>query len=188
MNEHHKTKEQIRAEEVEIESAKKDPERFSVLYDRYFKSIFVFIFRRTDDEELTADLSQHVFLKAMVNLPRYKSRGLPFSAWLFRIALNEVNMYFRNTNKERTVSLELNALGGMIAEAKEEDNEENRKLLMIALGRLKPDEIQLIELRFFEEHAFAEIGAITGITENNAKVKLYRVLSKLKEMLKGKLS
>jgi RNA polymerase sigma-70 factor, ECF subfamily len=184
---HHKTKEQLQAELAEVEAAKADPDRFSVLYDRYFRSIFVFIHRRIDDEEQTADLTQLVFMKAMINIQRYQHKGVPFSAWLFRIALNEVNMYFRKTNRTRVVSLEQGSLATIITETKESDSEDNRKLLMAALAQLDEAEMQLVELRFFEERPFAEIGEIAGITENNAKVKMYRILEKLRKLLKGKI-
>jgi RNA polymerase sigma-70 factor (ECF subfamily) len=186
LNTHHKTKEQLEQELAEIDAAKADPDRFSVLYDRYFRSIFVFIYRRVDDEELSADIAQLVFMKAMINIHRYQHKGLPFSAWLFRIALNEVNMHFRKLKKERTVSLEQGSLATLMAEAHESDSEENRKLLMNALARLDEAEMQLVELRFFEDRPFAEVGAIAGITENNAKVKMYRILEKLKKLLKNK--
>lgn len=172
---------------MEIEAAKADPDKFAVLYDRYFKNIFVFVYRRTDDEELSADLTQHVFMKAMMNIKKYEFKGVPFSAWLFRIASNEIHMYYRKTSKQRVVSLEQSNLSNIISEVKENETEENSKLLMNALGTLKPEEMQLVELRFFEDRAFAEIGEITGITENNAKVKMYRILDKLKGLLKGKI-
>jgi RNA polymerase sigma-70 factor (ECF subfamily) len=62
---------------------------------------------------------------------------------------------------------------------------EDHKLLMLALSKLQESEMQLIELRFFEERSFAEVALIAGITENHAKVKVYRILSKLKLILKG---
>jgi RNA polymerase sigma-70 factor (ECF subfamily) len=187
LNAHHKTKEQLEAELTEIEAAKADPDKFAVLYDRYFKSIFVFIYRRVDDEEQSADLTQLVFMKAMINIQRYQHKGVPFSAWLFRIAFNEVNMYFRKTNKERVVSLDQTNLGHIISEAKENDHDDNRRMLMAALATLDESEMQIVELRFFEERPFSEVAVITGITENNAKVKMYRILEKLKKLLKGKI-
>ena len=123
----------------------------------------------------------------MINIKRYEYKGVPFSAWLFRIATNEINMYFRKTNKERVVSLDKNNISHIIAEVKENDSDDNKKMLLLALSKLKPEEMQLVELRFFEERPFAEVGNIAGITENNAKVKLYRILEKLKIMLKGKI-
>jgi RNA polymerase sigma-70 factor (ECF subfamily) len=76
----------------------------------------------------------------------------------------------------------------MITESGVQDDEERRQELLKALSVLKPEEMMLIELRFFEKRAFAEIGAILGMTENNAKVKTYRILDKLKiELMKTSL-
>ncbi|MEO5645035.1 MAG: sigma-70 family RNA polymerase sigma factor [Bacteroidia bacterium] len=183
MNEHHKTADDLRIEMAIVESAKSDPAKFGVLYSKYYRQVFVFVFRRIGDEEQSADIVANTFLKAMLALPKYTFKGVPFSAWLFRIAVNELNMFFRKTNRERVVSLDKSDLGKMIAESGESDSEENQKLLLKALGTLSTEDMQLIELRFFEKRAFNEVGEITGITENNAKVRTYRILEKLKQLL-----
>lgn len=185
MNPHHKNEEELRQELQQIESAKADPDEFAVLYEKYYKQIYVFIYRRTDHEELSADLCSLTFLKAMLNLGKYVDRGLPFSAWLFRIALNEVNMFYRKNKAGRCVSLDSKGVQNLISESGENMNPEDHKLLMLALGKLGESEMQLIELRFFEDRPFAEVAEITGITENNAKVRVYRILDKLKTFLKG---
>ncbi len=183
MNEYHKTETDLRAELELVEAAKSDPARFGVLYEKYYRQVFVFVFRRTGHEEHTSDIVANTFLKAMVALPKYTFKGVPFSAWLFRIAVNEVNMFFRKTKRERVVSLDKSDLGAMIAESGETDSEENQKLLLKVLGILPAEDMQVIELRFFEKRPFAEVGEILGITENNAKVRTYRILDKLKQLL-----
>ncbi len=185
LNPHHKNTEELRLELQQIEAAKANPDGFAVLYEKYYKQIYVFIYRRTDQEELSADLCSITFLKAMLHLKKYVDRGLPFSAWLFRIALNEVNMYYRKNKTERCVSLDAKGVQLLMTENGETVHADDTKLLMLALSRLAESEMQLIELRFFEERPFAEVAQITGITENNAKVKIYRILSKLKTLLKG---
>ncbi len=183
MNEHHKSEDDLRKELAIVEAAKSDPGKFGVLYEKYYRVVFVFVFRRTGDEEQSGDIVANTFLKAMLALPKYTFKGVPFSAWLFRIAANEINMFFRKTNRERVVSLDKSDLGAMIAESGENDNADTQKILLKALGTLSPDEMQMIELRFFEKRAFIEIGEIIGITENNAKVRTYRILEKLKVLL-----
>lgn len=188
MNSYHKTGEQLREELQLIQEAKKDPARFSVLYDYYYKPVYVFVFRRCGDEDVTGDIVSATFLKALLALPKYQFKGVPFSAWLFRIALNEVNMFYRQGEKQRHVSLEQTDLSDMITESGAQDDEERRQELLKALTILKPEEMMMIELRFFEKRAFAEIGGILGMTENNAKVKTYRILDKLKtELMKTSL-
>jgi RNA polymerase sigma-70 factor, ECF subfamily len=182
-NSYHKTKEDLEQELKQVEAAKADHARFGVLYDKYYKPIFVFIYRRTGNEEITADLTSMVFMKAMMNIKKYEYRGVPFSAWLFRIAFNEVNMYFRKTNSERVISLEKADISTMIDDMEGNNTEENKQMIMSALGQLPEDAVQLIELRFFEKRSFSEVGDILGITENNAKVKVYRILDKLKAII-----
>jgi len=168
----------------QVEAAKADPAQFDVLYDNYYKSIFVFIYRRTGNEETTADITSQVFLKALINIKKYEFKGVPFSAWLFRIAFNEVNMYFRKNNANRVISLDQNNIIQIAQEVMEEENTPAQQRMMSALKQLDGDDIQLIELRFFEKRSFAEVGEITGITENNAKVKVYRILDKLKKIVR----
>lgn len=184
MNQHHKSDKDLQLELQQINAAKENPGRFNVLYEKYFKSIYVFVYRRTDDEELASDITSHVFLKAMINIKKYEYKGVPFSAWLFRIAFNEVNMYFRKSKANRVVSIEHTGIIQIAQEAALEDNSEKLALLTTALKQLESDDVQLIELRFFEKRSFAEIGEIIGITENNAKVKVYRIIDKLKRLMK----
>lgn len=183
MNRYHQSKEQIFDESRIIEEARKDPARFGILYEKYYRQIFVFVFRRTGDEDIAGDIVSDAFLKAMMALPKYESKGLPFSSWLFRIALNEVNMYYRKTSRERVISLDHTNLREMIAETGEKETEENRQLVMKLLSTLVPEEMYIIELRFFEKRPFAELAEILGMTENNAKVRTYRILDKLKKLL-----
>jgi RNA polymerase sigma-70 factor (ECF subfamily) len=184
LNRYHQSKEQIFNESQIIDEARKDPGRFGILYEKYYRQIFVFVFRRTGDEDIAGDIVSDAFLKAMVALPKFEFKGLPFSAWLFRIALNEVNMYYRKSSRERVVSIEQTNISDMIAEAGgEKESEENRQLVMRLLATLTSEEMQFMELRFFEKRAFAEIGEILGMTENNAKVRTYRIIDKLKKVL-----
>ena len=183
MSAHHKNDNDLRLELQQIEAAKLNPARFDVLYDKYYKSIFVFVYRRTGNEELSADITSQVFLKALINIPKFEYKGVPFSAWLFRIAFNEINMYFRKNNADRVVSLERGNMKEMITEVQEETSSDAEKKMMTALATMDPNDIQLIELRFFEKRSFAEVGNIIGVTENNAKVKVYRILDKIKKIM-----
>jgi RNA polymerase sigma-70 factor (ECF subfamily) len=167
----------------EIEAAKKDPRLFSHFYDRYYKEIFLFINRRTDDEDLTADITQQVFLKAMQNLPRFEYRGIPFSAWLYRIASNEVMQHFRDASKVRTVSMESEDLNQLMADVDETSAEEKKNAALKAIRKLNAADLELIEMRFFEKRSFSEIADIKGITENHAKVKTYRILDKIRFLI-----
>lgn len=175
--------ERMQEEWLEIQAAQRDPALFRPLYTRYYEPVFRFVFRRTADEELTADICSQVFLKAIQRLSEYSFRGVPFSAWLFRIASNEVAQFYRHQQKNRVVSAEESQIGDMAEEIESEDNEALRAQLLVALDELKPGDMELIEMRFFEQRSFKEIADITGMTESNAKVKTYRILERLKKRL-----
>lgn len=171
---------ELQREWKEIQAAQQDPRRFRPLYNRYYEPVFRFVLRRTADEALTADLCSQVFLKALQRLKEYEYRGVPFSAWLFRIAANEVAQYYRQNRKQRVVSVEEGDLYNMMEDAAPIKDERQIQNMIAALDELKENDLQLIELRFFEGRPFKEIAAILNITESNAKVKTYRILERLK--------
>ena len=175
--------EAMQDEWAEIQAAQKNPALFRPLYDRYFEQIFHFIFKRTQDEGLCADLCSQVFLKAMHKLGGYKFQGVPFSAWLFRIASNEVAQHYRHAAKNRVVSIEDRNLGHMFEEMEEDKLAGMRELLIPSLDELRPNDLEILEMRFFEQRPFKEIADILEITESNAKVRTYRVLERLKKIM-----
>jgi RNA polymerase sigma-70 factor (ECF subfamily) len=179
------TQQAIEEEWTLIQAAQTNPSRFGVLYNRYYEQIFRFIYQRTADEDLCADLCAQTFIKAMQNLSKYSYKGVPFSAWLYTIASNEINQYFRKSNKSRVVTLEDNYVNTIKDEMDDKvELEINIVRLEKVLKKLKPDEIQMIELRFFEKRPFKEVGDILAMTENNAKVKVHRIILKLKDLFK----
>lgn len=177
------SEEQMKAEWVEIQAAQNDPSSFQSLYNRYFNAIFQFIHNRTLDEHCSADLTAQVFLKALQQLDKFKFRGLPFSAWLYRIASNEVGMYYRKSRKTRIISVEDAQLANMVDAVQADQYENYRPYLLSALQMLREEDMQLVELRFFEQRSFREIADIQGITETNARVKTHRVLERLRKLL-----
>lgn len=173
----------IQNEWAEIEAAKANPARFGKLYDRYYEAIFRFTYQRTADEELAADLTAQTFLKAMQNLQRYEFKGVPFSAWLFRIASNEVTQHFRTLGKKRVVSMEDNMLPDIEDEFEDKQELEiNIENLKEAIQQMDTDEVEFIQMRFFEKRPFKEIADILEITENNAKVRMYRIIQRLRDV------
>ena len=168
-----------------VQAAQQNPSRFGVLYERYHEQIYLFVYKRVMDEEETKDLTSQVFIKAMTHLKRYRFQGVPFSAWLYRIASNEVNQFFRKSNKERTISMESIQLKEMVEEAEVQATDENIQRMVAALTELEDGEIALIEARFFEKIPFKEIAVMFDLTETNAKVKVHRLLKKLNKMLQS---
>ena len=184
---YHISDEQIREEQAWVEAAQRDSERFDKLYDRYFEGIFNFIYRRTDDEVVAADITSQTFLAALQNLKKDSFRGLPFSAWLYKIAANQVNKYYRASKKNMVFSLEESLIGRLISETEEDANEEKISLLVDYLKQLSTEDVMVLELRFFEGKGFKEIAYILEITESGAKMRTYRALERLKKIFHAKL-
>ncbi len=167
-----------------VNLAKSDPINFEPLYRKYYEQIFRYVFHRVEDEALALDLTSQVFLKALNNLSKYEYRGVPFSSWLYRIAKSEVYQSYRDNKSDRTVNIDIANLSSLIEEVEDNSMREEQITKVIAvLKDLKENELSLIELRFFEKRSFNEIGDILMITENNAKVRCFRIIEKLKKML-----
>ena len=166
-----------------IEKAKKDVRYFEALYSKYFPMINNFVYRRVYDEDLKNEIVANVFYKVMKNLKMFKvlkSKRTSFPAWLYRIALNEINQHYR---EEKRIN--------KIFESKKEEFISNRQekepLLDISFEEvkekmkfLKPKERDIIALRFFEKLSYEQIAEILKISEGAAKVRLHRAIKKLK--------
>ena len=183
---YHKTSIRLIEEQGLINRAKKDPSSFGPLYKEYHEQIFRYIYQRMDDEELAFDVTSQVFMKALNNIHKYEFRGVPFSSWLYRIAKSELYQAFRDKKAERTVNVESIHLFDVAEELEEDSTERNKTLIYKCLALLKENDVQLIEMRFFEKRNFKEIGEILEMTENNAKVKTFRALEKLKQLFGNK--
>jgi RNA polymerase sigma-70 factor (ECF subfamily) len=166
-----------------VKLAKGDKRAFSLLYEKYFEKIFLFIFKRVQDEAASGDMCQETMLKAMFNIDKYEDRGVPFSAWIYRIASNEVNLYFRKSAKVKTVEIQEKHVKEILIEISVDDlsNEEEQERLIKALNSLEPEQSEIIDLRFFMGYSFKEIAEFYGITEPNAKMRVYRILERLKK-------
>jgi RNA polymerase sigma-70 factor (ECF subfamily) len=174
----------IQTEEDIIRASQENPAAFQKLYERHYAQIFSFILKRVNDKATSADIAQQVFIKALSSIKKYINKGVPYSAYLYRIATNECNSFFREQNKIRFVVVDEIFTEGLMDQLDIEDTyDSNMAALKNAFKLLKVDEIQLLELRFFEMKSFKEVGYIMSITENSAKVKTYRLLGKMKKMM-----
>ena len=179
----HHTDEQLNEELTIIQAAKVDPEHFAPLYDKYYKKIFNYVYQRMDSKDTAFDITGQVFLKALTNLNRYEYKGVPFASWLYRIAHNEVMQLFRSQKDKRAINADISDLRYICEENEELFFEEYIPAIKKLIKELNEDDLQLVELRFFEKRPFKEIAEILDITEVNAKVKMYRVVEKLKKSL-----
>lgn len=182
---YHQSKSAIELEHDIVEKAKNNARDFAPIYKKYHAPILQFVYLRLDDKDLAIDITQQVFLKAIENLQKYEFRGLPFSSWLYRIAINELNQLFRKNKKMRTINLNESITSDLIHEMEDEEFALHKERLAIILKKISATDFQLIEMRFFEKRPFNEIGELLNITENNAKVKTYRIIQKLKILFKA---
>ncbi len=169
-------------EQAAIQRAQADPRRFTPLYDHYFPIIYRFVHRRVGQNDLAADLTQEAFLKALLALPRYRDRGLPFRAWLYRIALNEVRMHWRK-RKEVVMDISFAEVKGLTSEIGLPLEDDDMQRLAKALARLDESQARLIDLRYMDGLSFAELGQVIGIGEDAAKMRTHRVLAQLRTYL-----
>jgi RNA polymerase sigma-70 factor (ECF subfamily) len=181
INRFHKTGDQLDSEKMLVMKAQADPNDFEPLYNQNFEGIFRFVYQRLENKEEASDLTSQVFLKALVSLKQFRFRGVPFSAWLFRIAINEINTFYTRSKKNRVVNIETVKLNEHFEVSDSDLKEERIERIISEIKNLKGDDLLLVEMRFFENRSFSEIGDIMKITENNAKVRVYRVLDKMKQ-------
>lgn len=181
---YHQTEQQLNSEQEIIEAAKKDLLHFKKLYNKYYEQIFRYVYQRMDDKDTAHDVTSQVFLKSMNNLNKFKYKGVPFSAWLFRIASNEVVQFYKDKKSERTVQIQTDYIQNIVAN-ESELRREQLSIVIEEIAELPAKELELIELRYFEKRPFKEISQILNITESNAKVRIHRIVAKLKQSLKN---
>ena len=175
------TEAEIQHEYAILERAKRNPKAFGELYEKYFDRIFNFIYRQTHDEELTDDLCSQTFLSVLKNIGRYEFRGVPFSAWLYKIASNEVNKHYRKKKNDKVFSIEEVRVRELFEQANDGWDDEIMEQLLRYFKELPTDMLQVLELRFFEDKDFKEIAFILDITESGAKMRTYRALDRLRK-------
>jgi RNA polymerase sigma-70 factor, ECF subfamily len=179
----HQSLEQINAEMLLIKAAQKDPQCFEPLYTAYYKRIVAYVYHRVENKEHAFEISSNVFYKALDHLSTYQNKGLPFSAWLFRIASNELNQFFRKNKSSRIVSIDSEGIEELKSDMEELRTDEQDASLYTALESLETEEMELIDMRFFEKRSFKEISDITETGESACKMRVYRILEKLKSKL-----
>ncbi len=176
----HASREQITAEEAEIDAARGNPAKFAPLYNRYYARILGFVYQRVETKDDAYDITAQTFIAALENIGKYKSLGVPFSAWLFRIALNELSSYYRKSKVRQSINIDDTQVVDVLTELGEENSAITDARLMKAMQQLEPIEIQLLEMRFFDKRPFKEVCEVLNISETAAKARVYRLLERLK--------
>jgi RNA polymerase sigma-70 factor (ECF subfamily) len=171
-----------------VQRAAAEPEAFGELYERHVRRIYNYIFYRTGNHHDAEDLTARVFQRAMRHVANFEDRGVPFSAWLYRIAHNLVANWHRDRSRRPVVSIENRVLVSKESERPESSAiaAEEQRMLLKAVRRLPPDRQQLLILKFVERLSNAEIGEIMGRTEGAIKSLYHRTLNALREDVRSK--
>lgn len=173
-----------RAEERQlVQMAAEDPSAFGELYEQNVRKIYSYIYYRTGNHHDAEDLTARVFQRALKHIGRYEDKGVPFSAWLYRIAHNVVANWHRDRSRRPVVPFDEKLLlptGAKHPEAQTIDREEV-DVLLERIRNLPEDRQELLILKFVERLSNAEIGAIMGRTEGAIKSLYHRTLTVLRE-------
>ncbi len=169
-----------------VDLAKEDnKDAFGELYERYVEKIYNYIYYRTGNHHDAEDLTARVFFRAMGHIENYTERGVPFQAWLYRIAHNLVANWHRDRGRRKVIPLDEFIAGSLKVDAPDrqaEDNEERERLLA-AIRRLPEERQQLLVLKFVEHQSNAEIGEAMDRTEGAIKSLYHRTLIALRDEL-----
>lgn len=171
-----------------VTQAREDPDAFGELYRRNVDRIYTYIYYRTGNQGDAEDLTARTFHQALSHLPRYTDQGLPFIAWLYRIAHNLVANHHRSLSRWKFSSLEDSEAVSRSTESPERTAEaHDRQAALWSAIRRQPEERQrLLILKFGERLSNEEIGAELGRTESSVKSLYFRTLKALKADLEAR--
>ncbi len=174
-----------------IRRAQEDSEAFAELYNLYVGRIYAYHFQHTGNRADAEDLTSRTFYRVLRHLPRYRDQGLPFSAWLFRIAHNLQANWYRDRERHPLIVLneEWDEHGGEEVEGPEHEMERRalQGQLREVLRTLPPEQREVLALKFGAQMSNAEIAAVLGRTEGAIKSLYHRILLRLREALKEEL-
>jgi RNA polymerase sigma-70 factor (ECF subfamily) len=176
-------------EDVQLIARAQDGEAdaFGELYERYVQTIFRFVYVRLDDRRDAEDLTEEVFLRVWQSLPSYREQGVPFLAFLFRIARNAVIDFYRSSKSPRhQESIEDNPVQDFHSDPGEQaiTNLEHQELRQI-LDNMREDYRMVLVLRFLSELSPEETAQVMGRSTGAVRVLQHRALSALRNILEG---
>lgn len=172
-----------------VERAKHDGKAFCELYRHYYRPIFRYVLRRTGNLQTAEDVTADTFLRSLENIGKFQWRGVPFGAWLYRIASREIASSFRRDHRNRTPSLKLSYRDSdddpsELSRAQDEFRKYEEFLaLHDCILRLPLIYQEVITLRYFEQLSMSEIGQIVGKPDGTVKSLLHRGLKRLRVIM-----
>ena len=171
-------------ERLLVEAAQKDPARFAELYENNFERVYAYVVRRVGDRAETEDLTSEVFHHALANLQKFEWRGIPFAAWLFRIAANLISDRWQRSNREQ-VADEPEQIESVQAKAVEFEEVERKAMLFRMVETLPPEQRRVVALRFVEQKSIKEVAREIRKTEGAVKQLQFRALTTLRARMEG---
>ena len=170
-------------ERLLIEAAQRDPARFADLYENNFERVYAYIVRRVGNRAETEDLTSEVFHHALANLKRFEWRGIPFAAWLFRIAANLISDRWQRSGRE--VADDSGLLESPQVSPAEIEEVERRATLFRLVNGLPDEQQRVVVLRFVEQKSIREVAQEIRKTEGAVKQLQFRALSNLRARVEG---
>jgi len=167
------------AERLAIEAAQKDPARFAELYENNFERVYAYIARRVRDRQEAEDLTSEVFHQALAALPRFEWCGVPFAAWLFRIAANAIVDRAKREVRDRDIPVILDPSAGVNPHDLDDEIEQRARLFKL-VDQLPVDQCRVVRMRFAEDKSIREIALELGRSEGAVKQLQFRALQSLR--------
>jgi RNA polymerase sigma-70 factor (ECF subfamily) len=171
-------------ERLLVEAAQRDPARFADLYESHFERVYAYVVRRVRDRAETEDVTSEVFHHALANLHKYEWRGIPFAAWLYRIAANLIADRWQRMGRE-PLGDDAEQIEAAQAAGAEYEEVERRATLFRLVGTLPEEQRRVVVLRFVEQKSIKEVAKQICKTEGAVKQLQFRALSSLKARMEG---
>lgn len=169
-----------------IEAAQEDPSRFAELYELHFERVYAYIVRRVRERSAAEELTSHVFHQALANLGKFKWRGAPFAAWLFRIGANSIADRWQRLERESAGNIAITLeTPGHSSEPNLEQIETLARVYRL-VDELPWDQRYVVRLRFAEEKSIREIAEQLSRSEGAIKQLQFRALQTLRARLSEK--
>ena len=171
--------------EKRIDGLRDREDQLARLYDEYFERIAYYIYVRLGDRDEAEDLAGEVFMRALHSLKSYQDRGIPMQAWLFRIAHNVTVDSWRKKGKAATVPIESVIVKAVEDPVKIAENSIEMERVNEAMGKLTPEQREVVRLRFFGGLSSKEVGAILKKSDGAVREMQRAALDKLRRLLAG---
>lgn len=171
------------AEQLVTEAQTFSQEAWAHIYDSYYPKLFHYCYLRTGNRASSEDLASEVFLEALRGIHRYRYRGVPFQAWLYRIAHNLTVDYLDRRSRQATVPLGEEAQDPHLQMPDEGDKVALRQDVQNAIHQLSDDQQIVIMLRFFQGLSHKEIGVVMGRRAGTVRGLQHRALAALRQFI-----